>query len=73
MSEKELEKVRLAYRTVFGGDSGKIVLESLAKFCNMDNTSVCEQKPDALQTFFNEGKRRVFLRIKWYLENKEDE
>lgn len=69
-AEKELNDLALCYKRIFGSDDGKKVLESLSKFCNMDNTSVCEQNPNALQTFFNEGKRRVFLRIQWFL-NKE--
>jgi hypothetical protein len=68
--EEELNNLAGAYRRVFNTEDGKKVLESLGKFCNNDNTSVCEQNPNALQTFFNEGKRRVFLRIQWFI-NKE--
>lgn len=69
-AEKEINQIARCYKNVFGSEDGKKVLESLSKFCNADNSSVCEQNPNALQTFYNEGKRRVFLRIQWFL-NKE--
>lgn len=58
-----LEKLKKRYRQVFETDEGRDVLADLEKFCNYNNTCVCEPKPDALQTFFNEGKRRVILRV----------
>jgi len=60
-----LEQIRRtkAYQAVFETDNGKLVLEDLKSFCGFENCSVCEQNPNSLQTHFNEGKRRVFLRI----------
>ena len=50
---------------------GKKVMKDLEVFCNFISTSVCEQQPNAMQTMFNEGKRRVILRIKHMLIEKE--
>lgn len=69
-AEKEINDIAKAYQNTFGTEDGKKVLDSLSKFCNMDNSSVCEQNPNALQTFYNEGKRRVFLRIQWFLSKE---
>lgn len=66
MSEEKLIKVNdliRAYKRVASTDAGKIVLDDLEKFCGYNATSFCEQTPNALQTAFHEGKRRVFLRI----------
>jgi hypothetical protein len=51
------------YQTVFDADNGKIVLEDLKSFCGFERPSVDEQHPNELNTFFKEGKRRVFLHI----------
>ena len=69
IKKKETERLQkekqVAYRQVFSAKSKaiEIVYKDLESFCNFKSSSVCEQMPDALQTMFNEGKRRVFLRI----------
>jgi hypothetical protein len=50
-----------------------MVLKDLEIFCGFHSTSVCEQHPNTLQTFFAEGKRRVFLRIQSMLRRKTNE
>jgi len=62
-NEKKRRELRQAYKRLFNTDDGKIVLKDLKVFCGQNRTSVCEQAPNELQTFFSEGKRRVFLRI----------
>ena len=62
-AQKEMQQLKQAYYRLFNTDDGKRVLQDLGKFCGYNNTSVCEHAPDALQTMFTEGKRRVFLRI----------
>lgn len=52
-----------AYATMASTDAGKLIIADLEHECGFLNCSVCESKPDALQTLFNEGKRRVYLRI----------
>jgi len=60
---EEQKKLKASYFRVFESEDGKKVLDDLRKFCGYDSSSVCEQYPNELQTFFSEGKRRVFLRI----------
>ena len=62
-AEKRILENKQAYTRCFSTEDGKKVLADLKKFCNYEASSVCEQAPDALQTMFNEGKRRVILRI----------
>jgi len=69
-NREALNRLVQSYKRLFNSDDGKIVLADLQRFCGYNHTSVCEQSPDALQTFFAEGKRRVFLRI-WSMINKE--
>ena len=63
--EKVIKERQIAYSQVFSErqKNSKLVLDDLEKFCGFKNTSVGMPHPDALQTMFNEGKRRVFLRI----------
>ena len=62
-NEKRQRELKHAYKRLSKTDDGKMVFEDLEKFCGFMNTSVSEQNPNALQTMFAEGKRRVFLRI----------
>ena len=70
MTESELKNKQkaLEYSRTFSTESGKKVLEDLAIECGYNNTSVCESSPDALQTMYKEGKRRVYLRIIGFIE-----
>lgn len=70
-NEKKRAELTNAYKRLFTSDDGKKVCEDLERFCGQNRTSVCEQSPDAYQTMFQEGKRRVFLRIKAMLEKKD--
>ncbi len=70
--QEQKERVR-AYKRFALTDDGKLILADLERFCGFNNTSVNEQSPDAYQTFFAEGKRRVYLRINSFLRRKEDE
>lgn len=69
--KKQQERIR-AYKRLFKTDDGKVVLEDLERFCGFYNTSVSEQDPNAYQTFFNEGKRRVYLRISGMIRRKDN-
>jgi len=69
-NERKREELAQAYKRLFMTDDGKIVKEDLEKFCGFHTTSVCEHHPNALQTFFAEGKRRVILRIQGFLRRK---
>ncbi len=72
-NEKIRSELRHAYRRMAKTDDGKIVMADLERFCGFWNTSVSEQSPNALQTMFAEGKRRVFLRISGMIKVKENE
>jgi hypothetical protein len=60
---------KAAYRNCFGGDAGRIVLHDLYKFCNAMEPVA---SGDSHRTFFEEGKRNVFLHI-FHLMKFEDE
>jgi len=62
-NKEEHDKVIRAYLTVSLTEAGKIVLEDLVNFCGQNRPSICETLPNNDQTNFNEGKRRVWLRI----------
>ena len=66
--QQELDAKRKDYLDVFSTGAGKRVLDDLEKFCGFKNTSVYEQDPNELQTFYAEGKRRVYLRILSFME-----
>ena len=63
------EGVAAAYRSTFTMDSGRVVLEDLARFCNVGN-STYEPGGDATAIAVNEGQRLVFLHIAEMLELK---
>lgn len=49
------------YRQAFGGEAGSRVLRDLFRFCRMDQPSMVVGDPH--MTAYQEGMRRVFLRI----------
>ena len=57
---------RIDYGLTFSSDHGKRVLKDLYRFCGMGQPSFVPGAPD--ETAFNEGKRRVFLRLAALLE-----
>ena len=71
-NEKKRQELIQAYKRLFQTDDGKEILGDLEKFCGFNNTSVSEQDPNAYQTFFAEGKRRVFLRISGFIRRKDN-
>ncbi len=62
-NQKQQKELKQVYKRLFMTDDGKKVFENLQWFCGQDRPSMCEQSPNPYQTAFNEGKRRVFLRI----------
>lgn len=57
---KERAATIRAYRDVFASDQGKLILKDLIKECHVASPVMAE---DTNETFFNEGKRNVFLYI----------
>ncbi len=72
LNEKAVRELCSAYKRLFQTEDGKVVFDDLERFCGFLNTSVSEQNPNALQTMYLEGKRRVFLRINGMLKVKEN-
>lgn len=70
-NEKIRRELAQAYKRWSKTDDGKIILEDLEKFCNANKTCVCEHSPNALQTQYECGKRRVILRIHGFLRRKD--
>lgn len=67
---KEQERMIRDMKSVFGTEKGEYVLSEIRKYCGQDRSSMNEQSPDVNKTMFNEGKRSVFLRIQWFLEQE---
>lgn len=72
-NEKKIRERTRAYKRFAKTDDGKLILKDLEVFCGFHNTSVSEQNPNSLQTFFAEGKRRVYLRINGFIRRKEND
>ncbi len=64
-----IKKRRTAYQDTFGSPQGETVLADLHEFCGADKTSFGD---DPYLTAYNEGMRRVWLRINSFL-NMTDE
>lgn len=62
-NEKAIQHLASAYKGLFSSDKGKRVLADLETFCGQLASSVRDVPIDPYQTHFNEGKRRVYLRI----------
>jgi hypothetical protein len=58
--EKELRKLQSAYKDIFEGTAGKLVLKDLKNLCHVNRTTYVSNSDD---TVFNEGQRSVFLHI----------
>lgn len=63
-------KQRMDYRAAFGTQQGERVLADLAEFCHARQPTF---HPDPHIAAFNEGARRVFLRIMGFLNMSEAE
>lgn len=66
---------KLSYMDAFKGVAGELVMKDLSKFCNAFTSSVKSNQAgsiDPLQMAFEEGKRAVLNRIKYYA-NLDDE
>ena len=61
---------RADYRRCFATPEGRRVLADLYRFCGMASPSFVPGRAD--ETAFNEGKRRVFLRLAAFLELDDD-
>ena len=69
--KRTVPELRNAYRSVFSGPDGAIVLEDILKFCGMGDSSVV--LGDSHGTAENEGKRRIALRIVKFINMPDQE
>lgn len=53
--------LKTAYKSIFNGELGKIVMKDLKDWCHVDKPSLVPGSPDL--TAYNEGARSVYLRI----------
>ena len=67
--EKKVKQLREDYKTVFGSDDGKMVMDDLEKRCFYNVTTF--SKADNETAFF-EGQRTVLLFIKSMINHKEE-
>jgi hypothetical protein len=58
---RRAEAVRLAYRRALAGETGRLVLDDLARLCHAGDTTFVEG--DAVTTAFREGQRAVLLHV----------
>jgi hypothetical protein len=65
----QLNKLTETYKRLFSGPDGETVLNDLLKFCHFMQPTFVAESP--CETSFNEGKRRVALRILSYLNRKD--
>jgi hypothetical protein len=71
MNIKSLKSKSRSYKAVFNSPDGERVLADLLNFCGQYK---CSHNPgDANSTAFNEGKRRVSLRILKFIDMEEKE
>lgn len=58
---QQTQQLLSAYRRLIQDEQGRLLLEDIARYANLYNSSFCPN--DALATAFNEGQRDLFLHI----------
>ena len=66
----KVRRRKQAYRTIFRTIEGQVVLDDLYRFCGVEAQSFTS---DPCLTAFNEGKRRVALRIAHMMQHNSPE
>ena len=69
-SNKKFKELIKQYKTVFGSNDGKMVMDDLEKRCFYNVTTF--SKGDTNETGFFEGHRNVLLFIKSMINHKEE-
>lgn len=67
--EKELKRIKAAFRRCFASDSGQMVLDHLEKTFNSTTSFV---PGDSHRSAWNEGRRALYLELKSLAELKGD-
>ena len=65
--DKQNTLITEALKRIWMSDDGKVLDKLLRRKCNVENSSVCPSNPNAQQTAFNEGMRKVYLDLTWYI------
>lgn len=61
MRTVEPKTLKAAFKSVFSGPMGKIVMKELKQYCHIDSPVIVPGQPD--MTAFNDGSRSVYLHI----------
>ena len=73
LSDQERKRLAADCRAIFDTPQGERVLEYLSGFCFEHRLCSKHVKPSStpmLQTYFNEGRRSVLLRLRQFLSTK---
>ncbi len=65
--DKQNKLITEALKRIWMSNDGKVLDKLLRRKCNVDNSTMCWQNPNAQQTAGEEGKRKVYLDIMWYI------
>jgi len=68
-NNKKIKELIQNYKTVFGSDDGKAVMEDLEKRCFYHTSTFSRNEPN--ETAFFEGQRTILLFIKSMINHKE--
>ena len=68
-SKKKIKELIQNYKTVFGSDDGKMVMDDLEKRCFYNTSTYSSKEPN--ETAFFEGQRTILLFIKSMINHKE--
>ena len=61
MPKRDPVTLKAAYKSIFSGEMGKIVMDDMKQWCHITSSSFVTGDPHI--TSFNEGKRFIYLRI----------
>tara|TARA_R110002012_G_scaffold38662_1_gene107383 strand:+ start:300 stop:527 length:228 start_codon:yes stop_codon:yes gene_type:complete len=68
-SKNKIKELIKNYKSVFGSDDGKVVMDDLEKRCFYNTSTYNSKEPN--ETAFFEGQRTVLLFIKGMINHKE--
>tara|TARA_R110000868_G_scaffold171289_1_gene406973 strand:+ start:761 stop:985 length:225 start_codon:yes stop_codon:yes gene_type:complete len=69
-SNQKIKELIKNYKSVFGSDDGKMVMDDLEKRCFYNTSTYNSKEPN--ETAFFEGQRTVLLFIKSMINHKEE-
>jgi len=69
-SKKKIKELINSYKSIFGSDDGKMVMDDLEKRCFYHTSTFSRNEPN--ETAFFEGQRAILLFIKSMINHKEE-